>query len=71
MPIELYGTYYTATEAAKELGYRDGSYLARLCVQGTIPATHVGTIWLIPATWVAEKKKALPSCQGNRGIARK
>ena len=30
MPIELHGTYYTATEAAEELGYRDGSYVSRL-----------------------------------------
>ena len=62
MPIELHGTYYTATEAAEELGYRDGSYVSRLCV---------GTVWLIPATWVLEQKKISPKGQGSRGVSRK
>ena len=71
MPIELHGTYYTATEAAEELGYRDGSYVSRLCSQGATPASRVGTVWLIPATWVLEQKKISPKGQGSRGVSRK
>ena len=63
--------YYTATEAAQVLGYRNGSYLSELCRDGTIPAYKVGTIWLIPASWVEGKQQEAPRGQGNRGIARK
>lgn len=63
--------YYTATEAAERLGYRDSSYLSRLCVQGKVTAYKVGTIWLIPEAWVLEKLKENPKGQGSRGIERK
>lgn len=63
--------YYTATEASEKLGYRDSSYISRLCTQGQIPAYKVGTIWLIPEAWVIEKGRENPRGQGNRGVTRK
>lgn len=63
--------YYTATEAAEKLGYRDGSYLSRLCVQGKIQAYKVGNVWLIPEIWVMTQEKETPRGQGNRGVERK
>lgn len=63
--------YYTATEAAEKLGYRDGSYLSRLCSQGKIHAYKVGNVWLIPEIWVQAQEKEPPKGQGNRGIERK
>lgn len=63
--------YYTATEAAEKLGYRDGSYLSRQCAQGHIQAYKVGNVWLIPEIWVETKAAELPRGQGNRGVTRK
>lgn len=63
--------YYTTQEAAERLGYRDGSYLKRLCADGRIPANKVGKTWLIPEFWVLEQEKLSPKGQGNRGIERK
>lgn len=62
--------YYTATEAAELLGYRDGSYLSRLCTQKVVIAYKVGSVWLIPEAWVKERQKETPKGQGNRGVAR-
>ena len=58
--------YYTATEAAEKLGYRDGSYLSRMCAQGKIMAYKVGSVWLIP-----EQLQISPKGPGARGISRK
>lgn len=63
--------YYTATEASKELGYRDTSYISSLCREGKIPAYKVGTIWLIPEDWVKNQPKTPESNRGNRGESRK
>lgn len=63
--------YFTATEAAHALGYRDGSYLSRLCSQGKIVAYKVGTVWLIPEVWVLAQQQEGPKGQGARGIERK
>lgn len=63
--------YYTATEAAEKLGYRDGSYLSRQCSQGKIQAYKVGNVWLIPEIWVETKATETPRGQGNRGLVRK
>ena len=62
--------YYTATEAAEKLGYRNSSYISKLCIAGQVPAYKVGTIWLIPESWVLEKAKESPRGQGNRGVSR-
>lgn len=63
--------YYTATEASERLGYRDSSYLSRLCSQGKIVAYKVGTIWLIPESWVISRLGEEPKGQGSRGVERK
>lgn len=71
MPIKLHGTYYTATEAAEKLGYRDHSYLCGLCKAGKIPAIKVGTVWLIHSIIIDGLNKKEVKGQGSRGIARK
>lgn len=63
--------YYTATEAAERLGYRDGSYLSRMCAQGRIMAYKVGSVWLIPEQWVTKQLQISPKGPGARGISRK
>ena len=63
--------YFTATEASDCLGYRDSSYLSRLCSQGKILAYKVGTVWLIPETWVFSRMGETPKGQGSRGVERK
>ena len=73
MPVELdiKGVFYTATEAAEKLGYRDCSYITQLCTQKKIEATKIGRTWLIPESWVLEQERISPKGQGNRGVARK
>lgn len=63
--------YLTLTQAAEMLGYRDGSYLRRLCIDGRIVgAVKVGKTWLIPKTWAEEAQKQGESGQGARGKQR-
>lgn len=71
MPIDLYGRYYTATEAAKKLGYKTPRYLSSKCAKGEIPSTKIGTVWLIPESVVLELDRQEVKGQGNRGVARK
>ena len=71
MPVTLHGTYYTATEAAERLGYKTPRYLSSKCAAGELPATKIGTVWLIPESVVLELDRQEVRGQGNRGIARK
>lgn len=63
--------YYTTKEAAERLGYRTSVSLCQYCAQGKIPgAKKIGSIWIIPESWVVEKENAPINARGNRGIAR-
>ncbi|MGN0009547.1 MAG: helix-turn-helix domain-containing protein [Desulfovibrionaceae bacterium] len=71
MPIELHGTYYTVSEAAKRLGYVSTSTITNGCQAGKIPAAKIAKTWLIPESWVREQEKTAQKGQGNRGVNRK
>jgi len=59
MMTESTRPYLTAAGAAKELGYSQGSAVTVLCNAGRVPGAYkAGRIWLVPAAWVEERKKA-------------
>lgn len=63
--------YLTLSQAAEALGYRESSYLRRLCNEGRIPNTQKrGKTWYIPRAWVLSEKEKLPTGQGARGQQR-
>lgn len=56
--------FFTASEVAQEAGV-SGSWVARLCREGAIPATKVGSVWLIKPedaeAWLQRRREEPPT----------
>jgi excisionase family DNA binding protein len=59
--------YFTASEAAKYLGYTNSSFVSELCREGRISAYKVGVVWLIPEKQVEALKAQSENARTTRG----